>query len=250
MDQGHITQLATSQLGPSKVCYHQDLTRPPGAATLKVDDIGAGNYVLVDSGIANSNPSHASGLDGLRLSIERPAGASGNMGHWAAANVQNATLPDAFLIVATFARPVRVSLNANPPSGVYAPSLLMNLGAGTLMGVTSQFRPEGIRMNLPGTGVVANRPPITQTLADQIIDASHPSPFTLALTVTRTATGATGKGFLFVGNTEADAFAFTFTNLSLGVPILDIRAGIGTASGVECRASVTLLTLQIWRPKP
>jgi hypothetical protein len=32
-------------------------------------------------------------------------------------------------------------------------------------------------------------------------------------------------------------------------PIVDIRAGIGTASGAEYKASVLLLDLQIWAPR-
>ena len=47
MDIGHITQLARNQLGRSKVVYHQDLTRPPGQNHLKVDDVGAGDFVFV-----------------------------------------------------------------------------------------------------------------------------------------------------------------------------------------------------------
>ena len=50
MDIGHKTQLAKDQLGQSKVAYHQDLTRPPGAAHLKVDDLGAGDIGFVDTG--------------------------------------------------------------------------------------------------------------------------------------------------------------------------------------------------------
>jgi hypothetical protein len=246
MDTGHITQLATEELGQSKAVYHQDLTRPPGQTHLKVDDLGAGDITFVDTGFPNSNPAHQFTANGLLLSIERPLGANVNIGEWAAAGMQAVTLPATFLLIATFDRPSRVPLGAGPAAGTYAPSLLINTGA-TLMGVTSQFRPEGIRLNLPGTGVMPNRPSITQTMADRIIDAQHPSAFTLALTVNRSAATAAGKGFLFVGNDEADSIDFNFVNQP--TPIVDIRAGVGTANGVEYRASVFLLDLQIWAPR-
>ena len=156
MDIGHKTQLAKNQLGQSKVAYHQDLTRPPGTAHLKVDDLGAGDIGFVDTGFPNSNPQHSFTADGLMLSIDRPIGAAVNIGAWAAAGVQSVTLPDNFLLIASFDRPSRVALGAGPSAGTYAPSLLMSSTA--LMGVTCQFRPEGLRMNLPGTGVMPNRP--------------------------------------------------------------------------------------------
>jgi hypothetical protein len=46
MDLGHITQLAKDELGRSKVVYRQDLSRPPGQAHLKVDDLGAGGRCI------------------------------------------------------------------------------------------------------------------------------------------------------------------------------------------------------------
>ena len=247
MDIGHITQLAKDQLGKSKAAYHQDLTRPPGVAHLKLDDLGAGDIGFVDTGYPNSNPQHAFTADGLQLSIDRPLGANVNIGEWAAASMQGVALPGDFLLVATFDRPAQVALGAGPAAGTYAPSLLMNTG--TLMGVTSQFRPEGVRMNLPGTGVAANRPTIAQSFVDRILDPQHPSPLSLALKVSRTSTSATGKGFLFIDNDEADSFAFTFANFSTAIQIVDIRAGIGTASGTDYRASVRLLDFQIWVPK-
>jgi len=242
MDIGHITQLATDQLGRSKVVYRQDLTRPQGVAHLKVDDLGAGDFVFVDTGAAGSNPAHAYTPDGLVLSIERPPAAAGNIGEWAAAPTQNVAVPDRVLLLATFDQPSRVSLGTAPAAGTYAASLLLNTG--TLMGVTMQFRPEGVRLNLPGTGLMPNRPPISQTFVDRILDPRHPSVFSLALTLHRTTAGAAGKGFLFIGNDEADAFAFT--GFPPTTPLIDIRAGIGTANGSGYRASVRLLDFQIW----
>ena len=153
-------------------------------------------------------------------------------------------LAGAFVAVANFNRPSRVALGGGPAVGTYAPSLLLNTSA--LMGVTCQFRPEGLRMNLPGTGLMPNRPPIPQALVDEILDPQHPETFSLALRVTRTAAGGTGKGFFHVGNHEADSLAFSFSNFPDTVPILDIRAGVGTASGEGYRASVYLLDFQIW----
>jgi hypothetical protein len=116
------------------------------------------------------------------------------------------------------------------------------------MGASCQFRVEGVRLNLPGTGVMANRPPIAKSLVDRILDQQHPSPLSLALQVSRTASAGTGKAFLFVDNEEADSIAFNFSNFTTSIQIADIRAGIGTATGVEYRASVRLLDFQIWAP--
>jgi hypothetical protein len=246
MDIGHITQLAKDLLGKSKCVYRQDLTRPPGEAHLKVDELGAGDFFFVDSGIPNSNPSHSYGADGLLLSIERPLGTSGNMGEFGAANTQSVTVPDRFLLVATFKQPSQVSLTAAPPSGTYAPAILIN--ADKLMGASCQFRPEGVRLNLPMTGIMANRPPIAQNFVDRILDQQHPSPLSLALQVSRTAAAGTGKAFLFIGDDEADSIAFDFPNFTTSIKISDLRAGIGTANGAEYRVSVRLLDFEIWAP--
>lgn len=250
MDIGHITQLVKGELGPNaRSIYHQDLTVPQpmgggSPAHLKTDTLGAGDFIFVDSGVAGSQPSHNYSADGLLLSVVRPVGASVNLGEWAAVNLQGITLPGAFCVIANFNRPSRVGLNGGPGVGTYAPSLLMNTS--TVMGVTCQWRPQGVRMNLPGTGLMPNRPEISQTLVDSIIDAQHPETFSLALRVTRTAAGGTGKAFFHVGNKEADSFAFNFNNFPDTVPIQDIRAGIGTANGQDYRASVYLLDFQIW----
>lgn len=250
MNIGHITQLVKDELGPNaRTIYHQDLTvpQPVGAgqpAHLKADTLGAGDFIFVDSGVAGSQPSHDYRADGLLLSVVRPIGAAVNLGEWAAVNMQAVTVPGAFVLVANFNRPSRAGLSGGPGAGTYAPSLLMN--ASTLMGVTCQFRPQGVRMNLPGTGLMPNRPEISQVLVNKIIDPQHPETFSLALRVTRTVTGGTGKAFFHVGNNEADSFAFNFNNFPDTVPIHDIRAGIGTASGQDYRASVYLLDFQVW----
>jgi hypothetical protein len=245
MDLGKITQLAKDEFQAHAKCiYHQDLTGPVGQNHLKVDDIGAGDFIFVDSNISGSNPQHSYTPGGLLLSVDRPV-PTGNMGSWGAANVQNIQLPAAFLLVAVFERPSRVPLNAQYVEGVYAPSLLMNT-ASALMGATSQFRPQGVRLNLPGTNLALNRPSIDPALQDEILDAQHPSDFALALKVDRSVTPVAGKAWLFVGNEEADSVAFNFTNLNASTQIFDLRAGIGTANGTNYRASVYVLRFQIW----
>jgi hypothetical protein len=106
--------------------YRQDLKRPLGETHLKVDEAGADDFFFVDSGIPNSNPSHSYEANGLFLPIERPLGASGNMGEFGAAKMQGVTIPDRFLLVATFGQPTQVSLTAARPAGTYAPALLIN----------------------------------------------------------------------------------------------------------------------------
>ena len=109
MDIGKITQLAKGEFGHAKCVYHQDLTGPAGQNHLKVDDIGAGDFIFVDSNVNGSHPQHAYHPDGLLLSVERPV-PTGNMGSWGAANVQNIHLPAAFLLVAVLERPTRTPL--------------------------------------------------------------------------------------------------------------------------------------------
>lgn len=247
MNIGRITQLAKQELGDRTKCvYHQDLTRPEGQNHLKVDDIGLGDFIFVDSNVDGSHPEHSYHPDGLLLSVERPV-PSGNMGSWAAANVQQVDLPAAFLLVAVCQRPSRTPLDSQFVAGTYAPSLLMNTASG-LMGATSQFRPEGLRLNLPGTNLNLNRPPIDPALQDEIVDPQHPSDFCLALKIDRTVAPVAGKAWLFVGDKAGDSVAFDFTNLHASTQISDLRAGIGTANGIHYRASVYLLRFQIWAP--
>ena len=191
-----------------------------------------------------SNPQHSFQPDGLLVSVDRPV-QTGNTGSWGAAEVKNIQLPSVFLLVAVMERPVRAPLNSDFVAGVYAPSLLMNTGP-QLVGVTSQFRPEGVRLNLPGTMLNLNRPPIPQQLQDKIVDPQHSSDFTLALKVDRGVAPVAGKAWLFVGNDEGDSVTFTFPNFAASTPVLDIRAGMGTANGVHYRASVAVLRFQIW----
>lgn len=246
MDIGKITQLAKDEFGPhARAVYHQDLSGPAQQKHLKTDDLGAGDFIFVDSNVAGSNPQHAQQTDGLVLSVDRPV-PSGSMGSWGAANVKDIELPAGFLLVAVFQRPARVPLNGQFVAGAYAPSLLMNTTAPQVMGVTSQFRPEGIRMNLPGTTLGVNRPSIAPELQDRMVDPDNPSDFALALKVDRSVAPVAGKAWLFVGNDEADSVAFNFPNLGVSTPIFDVRAGMGTAGGVNYRASVSLLRFQIW----
>jgi hypothetical protein len=250
MDIGKITQLAKDEFGAHAKCvYHQDRTGPQGQNHLKVDEIGAGDFIFVDSGINGSNPQHSQNPDGLMLSVERPV-ATGNMGSWGAANVQNVQLPAAFLLVAVFSRPSKT-----PPDteGTYAPSLLMNTNVApppnNLVGATSQFRQTGgVRLNLPGTTLMLNRQDIDPALHAKIVDAQHPSDFCLALKVDRTVAPVAGKAWLFVGSKEGDSVIFTFpsTNLTASTQIFDLRAGMGTANGIHYRAAVHLVRFQIW----
>jgi hypothetical protein len=256
MDIGKITQLAKDEFGAhARSVYHQDRTGPASQNHLKADDIGAGDFVFVDSGVSGSNPQHSQNPDGLRLSVERPVGASGNMGSWGAANLQTAQLPAAFLLVAVFQRPSQIPLNAQFVNGAYAPSLLMKTNVAPppndLVGATSQFRPiGGVRLNLPGTTLMLNRANIDPALHAKIIDAQHPSDFCLALKVDRTVAPVAGKAWLFVGNEQGDTITFTFpsTNVTASTQIFDVRAGMGTAGGIQYRASVDLLRFQIWAP--
>src|SRR5215469_13162085 len=106
MDTGHIAQLAQDLQGKSRCVYHQSL-RPLTKPHLKVDELGAGDFVFTSvppNGFPNSNPYHSYTPDGLLLSIERPANAPGPLGEFAAAKMQGVAL-HSFLLAATFNHP-------------------------------------------------------------------------------------------------------------------------------------------------
>jgi hypothetical protein len=253
MDIGRVIaqQLSADPGIPLKLAYHLNLTGWRFANSLKVDVFRAGVIEFVDSGVAGSDPEHSFEYklfyrDGLRVSIVRPVGATVNIGEWAAfpLRLSPEELPDSFLLVAAFNRPRQTPIGDQFIDGSFAPSLLMASG-GSVMGVTSQFRVDGVRMNLPGTGVTPNRPVIDQSFTDRIM-GKPPSPITLALLVDRTADPVSGIGYFYVGDERADSYRFNFVNFTSVSAIRDVRAGIGTASGEGYRASVYLLDFQIW----
>jgi hypothetical protein len=248
----NTTQIAHDLLGPSQRVYHQDLTTHANQPHLKIDKLGAGDFIFVDSVPAGQNPAHSFEQKGLLTSVERPATATTNLGHWAAVNGQNITMPERFVLTGTFTEPKKVSLiqNQPPPVGTYAPSLLLSFGT-TLTGATIQFRPTGQRLNAPGIAVPVNRPDIAANLSNKIIDPQHPSLFTLVLHVERSAADSQGDAMLFVGTDAADSVHYTFGNGLTSATVFDnIRVGVGTASGGNYRASVYVTEFEIWAPNP
>ena len=245
----NTTKIAHDLLGPAQRVYFQDLTTHANQPHLKIDKLGAGDFIFVDSG---SNPAHSYEEKGLLTSVERPPNANGPMGLWAAVNGQNITIPQRFVLIGTFIEPKKVSLipNQPPPQGTYAPSLLLSFG-NTLTGATSQFRVTGQRLNVPAIAVPVNRPDIAANLYNEVIDAQHPSPFTLVLHVERSASDSAGDAMLFVGDQLADPVHFNFGNgLTAATVLANIRVGIGTATGTNYRASVYVTEFEIWAPTP
>jgi hypothetical protein len=234
-----------------KLAYHLNVTGWRFTNSLKVDIFRAGIIEFVDSGVAGSDPQHSLEYrllyrDGLRVSIVRPVGATVNIGEWAAfpLRLSHEELPDSLLLVAAFNRPRQTPISDQFVDGTFAPSLLIASGE-SVMGVTSQFRTDGVGLNLPGTGVTPNRPVIDQSFTDRIM-GKPPLPITLALLVDRTVDPVSGIGYLYVGDERADLYRFDFVNFTSDSAIRHVRAGIGTASGEGYRASVYLLDFQIW----
>lgn len=250
----NTTQIAHDLLGPSQRVYHQDLTTHANQPHLKIDKLGAGDFIFVDSVPAGQNPAHSFEQKGLLTSVERPQSTPPNtsLGHHAAVNGQNITMPERFVLTGTFIEPKKVSLipNQPPPEGTYAAVLLLSFG--TLQtGATSQFRPNGQRLNTPRIASPPERPPIAANLANKVIDPQNPSPFTLILHVERGAADSEGDAKLFVGDQEADSFHFTFGNgLTSATVFNNIRVGIGTANGGNYKASVYVTEFEIWAPNP
>jgi hypothetical protein len=248
----NTTQIAQNLLGPCQRVYHQVLTTHGNQPHLRIDMLGAGDFIFVDSVPAGQNPAHSYEQKGLLTSVERPATATTNLGQRAAVNGQNITMPERFVLTGTFIEPKKVSLTPNqpPPQGTYAPSVLLSFGT-TLTGATSQFRDTGQRLNAPGISNPQTRPDIAANLSNKVIDPQNPSPFTVILRAERGASDSQGKAMLFVGAEEADAFDYTFGNgLTSATLFNNIRVGVGTASGGNYRASVYVTEFEIWAPNP
>lgn len=248
----NTTQIAQDLLGPSQRVYHQDLTTQGNQPHLKIDKLGAGDFIFVDSVPPGQNPAHSFEQKGLLTSVERPSTATTNLGHWAAVNGQNIQMPERFVLTGTFIEPQKVSLipNQPPPVGTYAPSVLLSFGA-TLTGATTQFRATGQRLNAPGIAAPQSRPDIPANLSNKVIDPQNPSLFSVILRVERGDTDSQGKAMLFIGAEEADSFEFPFGNgLTSATVFNNVRVGIGTASGADYRASVYVTEFEIWAPNP
>lgn len=247
----NTTQIAHDLLGPSQRIYHQDLTVHGNQPRLKIDKLGAGDFVFVDTVPPGQNPIHRFEQKGLLTSVERLP-TSTAAGHWAAVNGQNITIPERFMLTATFIEPNKVSLTPNqpPPAGTYAPSLLLSFGT-TLTGATCQFRATGLRMNAPGIAAPINHTEFDVNLASKITAAQDPSEFTLILHVKRGATDSEGDAMLFVGDQEADSAHYNFGNgLTVATVFNNIRVGVGTAGGGNYRCSVYITEFEIWAPNP
>ena len=233
--------------------YHQDLTTHAIQPRLKIDKLGTGDFEFVDPNVANSNPVHTYEPNGLFLSMERPLNVNTNLGVFAAINLNNLTmpLPARFVLTATFREPKQISLTADPAIGTYAASVLLTVTGKDPMGVTSQFRTSGQRLNLPGTNVMPNRPDISSDLSDKVKDSQDPIAFTLVLYVNRGEVSSKGEGRLYVADKSADKFAFTFAHgLKLSTIIDRIQVGLGTANGAQFRVSLRVLEFEVWAPAP
>jgi len=69
-------QIVDEFLGPSQLVYHQVLTGDPAEPHLKVDKLGVGDFIHVDSAYPDSNPAYSYEQKGLLISVDRPANAT------------------------------------------------------------------------------------------------------------------------------------------------------------------------------
>jgi hypothetical protein len=259
----NTTQIAHDLLGPAQRVYHQDLTTHANQPHLKIDKLGAGDFIFVDSGFPGSNPAHSYENKGLLVSVERPPAATGNV-FLSAAVGQNITIPQRFVLTATFIEPKIVSLipNQPPPLYIYAAVLPLTFG-NTLAGAVSQFHDvtiqgqpltPGQRLNVPFASIF--RTNIKANLYNEVIDAQNPSPFTLVMHVERSASDSAGEARLYVGDQLADSVPFNFCLptvqdcLTAATVFNNIQVGIATAFGTNYRASVYVTEFEIWAPTP
>lgn len=249
----NTTQIAHNFLGPCQRVYHQDLTTHGNQPRLRIDKLGAGDFIFLDTVPPGQNPTHAYEDKGLLVSVERSPSTPPNasMGYHAVIIGENITIPRRFVLTATFIEPKKVSLTPNqpPPDGVWAATLLLDFNT-LLTGATSQFRPAGQRLNTPRIGSAPNRLEIEANLHNKVIDPQNPSPFTLILHVDRGDTDSQGNAMLFVGDEEGDSFPFAFSNGLTAATVFNIRIGLGTANGANYKASVYVTEFEIWAPNP
>jgi hypothetical protein len=246
----NTTKIAGDLLGgPAQRVYYQDLTTQQH---LKIDMLGAGDFMFVwDAG--SPNPTHSYEKEGLLMSVDRPSIAADGSS-WAAVNLHNITMPQRFVLTATFIEPNKVSLNQMPQLGQYAAALAPSF-AHAYWGETSQFRDAtsnlnpltpGQRLNVPFDSIF--RSDIKANLYNEVIDPHHPSPFTLVMYVERSALNSAANGKLFVGNKLADSVLFSFCKLTAATVFDNIQVGVSTAAGEKFRASVYITEFEIWVP--
>jgi len=252
----NTTQIAHNLLGPAQRVYHQDLTTHGNQPHLKIDKLGAGDFVF-SSDPGSPNPTHSYEKEGLLMSLDRPSSAA-NGSSWAAINLPNITMPQRFVLTATFIEPKIVSQIPNQPLLYQYAAALAPSFANAYWGETSQFRnvrqngqllTPGQRLDVPFAEIFPDN--ISANLYNEVIDAQHPSPFTLVLHVERSASDSAGDAMLFVGDQLADSVHFNFGNgLTAATVFNNIQVGIGTATGANYRASVYVTEFEIWAPTP
>jgi hypothetical protein len=252
----NTTQIAYDRLGSAELVYYQDLTTNGNQPHLKIDKLGAGDFIFVGS--KSGNPAHSYEEKDLLLSVDRPKDTGST--HSTATVGQNITMPQRFLLIATFIEPKKVSLTPNqpPPLGQYAAALALTFG-NTLSGATSQFRDEnqsgpltpGQRLTVPFAVPPVSGNDIMANLYNEVIDAQNPSPFTLVMDVDRSASDSAGHAMLFVGDQLADSVPFNFGNgLTAATVFNNIEVDLATALGENFRASVYVTEFEIWVPTP
>ena len=226
-----------------------------------------------------SNPRWGSHDEGLNISVDRAAHAIDDVGwgYFAAVPLANIGFdtPERFLLFGTFRRPrqrrlPRIMFLDNdgraseepeieqPPDpfvdGAWAVGLQIRVPGSAPdrgMGVTCQFRTDGTRLNLPRTGVMANRPFLEQTdpdLVAKIVDSDNPSNFTLILSYDRSKAPNSGYAALLVGHQVADSISFDFVNMANVTAIDYLQSGVGSITGKAYKAQVDIIDLQIWTP--
>lgn len=265
------TRIANNLLGRlSQRIYHQDLmVLEAEGPRLKIDWLGAGDFVFLNSDPPGQNPTHEYTSKGLRITVERPADLNfidKILGHQAAINTSNIALPKEFVLIATFVRPEKVSLidpNQPPAAGTYEAAILLDFDDQET-GVTSRFRTDILGrpfqdLNAPGLGLHTPITPIPDSQYKEVIATTNPSVFTVLLHLQRAST-TIGYGRLLVGDELAPPaktfdYSGVFPTLRAGTFFNNIRVGITTSpagdnapSPTNFRASVYLTEFEIWAP--
>lgn len=225
----------------------------------------AGDFEYIGTQQDGLHPEAVRNRNGLTLTFNRPANAvdPDHYSYFAGLDPSRVgMLPGHFALFATFRRPIQEPWKVGPAheinplfrDGEWAAGLLVQVPGGRPqgMGVTCQFRPDGTRMNLPGTGVLndTNRRPFLATFApdaeSSLLDPVNPSNFTLVLSYDRSSMTNTGFAALYIGADLIDSYSFNFDMMTNAGSITRALAGLGSISGAAYKAQIDLVDLQIW----
>ncbi len=273
------------QATPERI-YQQILpeTKPPTPRP-RIDTLGAGDFEIVGFHPPGSEPLPSFKKRGLFLRTRRPAGlpAFNRNGEGITSTIAGVRvhppstpgqrLPDEFVVTATFRAPKQGlftpsedhPIGADDHPGEWAPVIvafttdpeLAFFAASAQFREATPTRPEGMRLNAPGTGTPAGLANIDPAFFLAIMREPDPVTFTLVVHVDRSSDPSKFRANMFVEAQPAyPLLADPPVSIELdevlepGKIIEHIGAGIATGGGARFNVSVEIHEFEIWAKQP